>query len=794
MKQIVRSEYILKYRDVNFKKSITNPNYSLKMFLMYSTFTILVIVISSFILLNYQNKNLEKEIYKHNKSLLTQVQIFSDAYLIERIKSQVTEKFLNMNQGTGISTFLSSASPTDLYDISKTKDELTNIAANNKFINSVYIYRAMDDTIISSQDGVVMNVMNPDNYYKDYFNITLLKNTMASKSTQNWVSPIENASFYETKKNKNMVSLYLPTLSFIQAVPMFSTPENRIGCVIVNIDEEYFSKSIKQIFGNTNGNLMILDSTGKLLAPSSSNTAFKSIKNLKETSIVLKKDNGSETLLLNGKHFALTWIKSNDKDWKYVSLVPIDTLNKQITVTKQFVLIVTALIIIISVLCLRFITTLIYKPLKSLINTIKDKLDFNDEADNDLDFIGNVISHLSTKVQEMKDTLGRNTNLIENKLANDIMHGNYSNEEEIRDRLKLVGKDFPHKNYYILLSQINAELFSKLPFDQREFVTYKMIELINTSLSDDFNHINIRNSDDCIVTIINFNAETSELTDVKQFLPVFEHELRLTCNIAVSEITDSLTDVCNLYIQAKKYLKYSFIYGYGNIFTATYIKRLESNNIAANSSILSRLEGLLKACKITELKDEMKSIIENIKNEEYSYTSARSILLQITTLVGKVNQDQGIETDELNSNKLLLNFETIVSIEEYLTWMLGIIDLYNDEINSRNSSIDHEFIAKISQYILDNIDSSICLNSVAEAFYISPSHLSKIFKKSTGINFSDFIIGKKFERAAQLLLDEKNMEINELAEKVGYQNISYFTKLFKERYGVTPLQYRKKYS
>lgn len=792
-KILIRSEDILKNVDFKFKNSITNSNYSLKMFLIYSTFTILAIVISSFTLLNYQNKNLETEIYKHNKSLLTQVQIFSDAYLIERIKSQVSEKFLNINQGTSISTFLSASINTSSYDFFKTQDELNNIAANNKFISSVYIYRTKDDTIVSSKDGVIMNATNPDNYYKDYFNITLLKDIMTNKTSQNWISPMENTAFYEAKKNKNIVSLSLPTLSFAQAIPMFSAPEDRIGCVIVNIDEEYFSKSIKQILGDNNGSLMILDSTGRLLAPSSSDAIFNSIKNLKETNSITKKDTGSETLFVNGKYFALTWIKSYDKDWKYVSLVPIDTLNKQLTVTKQFVFAVTVLMIIISILCLKFITTLLYKPLKSLINAVKNKFDFHDESFNDLDFINNVISHLSTKVQEMKDTLMKNTKLIENKLANDIIHGNYSNEEEIKDRLRLVGKNFSSPKYYILLSQINSELLSRLPFDQREFVTYKMIEIINSTLSDNLSNINIQSSDNCILTIINFNAETSNKIDLRQLLSAIEYELRLTCNIAVSEIKDKLTDVCELYTQTNKYLKYSYIYGYGNIFTSDYIKTLESNNMMPNLNILSKLDGLLKSCKTIELKDELKIIVDKIKNDGYSYTSAKAILLQITTLMGSVNLDQGTETDELNLNKLLLNFEAITSIEEYLCWMFGVIDIYSTEISNRNSSIDHEFIAKISQYILDNIDSSICLNSVAEAFYISPSHLSKIFKKSTGINFSDFIISKKFERAAQLLLEEKNMEINELAEKVGYQNISYFTKLFKERYGITPLQYRKKY-
>lgn len=75
---------------------------------------------------------------------------------------------------------------------------------------------------------------------------------------------------------------------------------------------------------------------------------------------------------------------------------------------------------------------------------------------------------------------------------------------------------------------------------------------------------------------------------------------------------------------------------------------------------------------------------------------------------------------------------------------------------------------------------------------MSMSYLSKAFKEGTGMNFSDYVLGKKIGKAAELLIESRKAEVSEIAEKLGYLNLSYFSKLFKERYGMTPVQYRKK--
>ena len=91
--------------------------------------------------------------------------------------------------------------------------------------------------------------------------------------------------------------------------------------------------------------------------------------------------------------------------------------------------------------------------------------------------------------------------------------------------------------------------------------------------------------------------------------------------------------------------------------------------------------------------------------------------------------------------------------------------------------------------MLENIDQEISLNSTAEAFHISSFHLSKIFKEEIGINYIDFVINCKMDKAKNLLVST-NLSINRITSLIGYSHSTYFTRKFKELTGKTPNVYR----
>ena len=85
----------------------------------------------------------------------------------------------------------------------------------------------------------------------------------------------------------------------------------------------------------------------------------------------------------------------------------------------------------------------------------------------------------------------------------------------------------------------------------------------------------------------------------------------------------------------------------------------------------------------------------------------------------------------------------------------------------------------------------ISLGDAADATGLNPVYLSVLFKKETGINFKDYVVNVRMDKAKGLLRSGES--INRVAELVGYQDAKYFSRLFARVVGVNPTQYKKLY-
>ena len=81
------------------------------------------------------------------------------------------------------------------------------------------------------------------------------------------------------------------------------------------------------------------------------------------------------------------------------------------------------------------------------------------------------------------------------------------------------------------------------------------------------------------------------------------------------------------------------------------------------------------------------------------------------------------------------------------------------------------------------------LNQLAELLNYDVSFLSKEIKKITGRNYTDLVQEKRLNQAAYLL-ENTSMSVMDIGLAVGYDNLSYFHRIFQKRYGVTPRKYR----
>lgn len=101
-----------------------------------------------------------------------------------------------------------------------------------------------------------------------------------------------------------------------------------------------------------------------------------------------------------------------------------------------------------------------------------------------------------------------------------------------------------------------------------------------------------------------------------------------------------------------------------------------------------------------------------------------------------------------------------------------------------------DVVSYVKQYIEENYNKNLSLDALGEIAHLHPAYLSKIFKEATDVNLSNYITGVRMQKAAQLL-EETELRIHEVMEQIGYQKCQYFSKLFKDKYGVTPKEYRR---
>lgn len=101
----------------------------------------------------------------------------------------------------------------------------------------------------------------------------------------------------------------------------------------------------------------------------------------------------------------------------------------------------------------------------------------------------------------------------------------------------------------------------------------------------------------------------------------------------------------------------------------------------------------------------------------------------------------------------------------------------------------HRKIAEVLEYITANYREPITLNSISSNFYISPSHFSRLFKQNTGFNLPEYLNALRI-REAQRLLRETKLKVTEIAERVGYVNITHFNRKFKLATQMSPNEYK----
>lgn len=374
-----------------------------------------------------------------------------------------------------------------------------------------------------------------------------------------------------------------------------------------------------------------------------------------------------------------------------------------------------------------------------------------------------------------------------------------------------------NKNLNLIKEQFLYSLINGTPFEEIEKKASDLINLnslksYNRLLLIDFNKEFLENEKTEYISILKKNIEFAfeYLTlNSQQILLIFKtstKEYQKNYNLAVKIYNiildqfdiNSYISICNEISDINKisesYKKNQLLLEkkFYNKNIHIFIEDEEKINDAAtvyldDNIIIKQIRQDIKIKNIDLIKKQFDYLCEKYKNyESFSPTYIKFIFSNLLEEFSK-------NLSQINESELNDDIDRIYKATDFFT-VINILNVYIirlEESFMNNPAMSHREIETIKQYIYDNYNKDLSVEQLAEKVFLAPSYLSSIFKKETGENLSKFIKAYRMIKAKEML-DETYEKIVNVSNAVGYQNVSYFCKSFREYFGVSPEKYRSK--
>ncbi|WNQ13948.1 response regulator [Paenibacillus aurantius] len=265
--------------------------------------------------------------------------------------------------------------------------------------------------------------------------------------------------------------------------------------------------------------------------------------------------------------------------------------------------------------------------------------------------------------------------------------------------------------------------------------------------------------------------------------------LKLTASAGISGTTGVAEEMNKLYLQAVRALQNRIVLG-DNLAIPYREEAGEAASVTPQPNHEKMLEIALETGDGERAMEAVEAMWTDGMNKAESVETMQEQILYFASLFVRIIQKQGWRVKEVAGDdySYFHNHGRFTAREQFLAWTTRMVRAYLGYANQRRKRTSNETIAAILDLVENEMDQEMMLHTIADRLYVNSSYLSRLFKQETGKAFSAYVLERKMERAKAHLQD--GGRIMDVAAAVGYRDVSYFTRVFRKYWGVTPGEIR----
>lgn len=261
--------------------------------------------------------------------------------------------------------------------------------------------------------------------------------------------------------------------------------------------------------------------------------------------------------------------------------------------------------------------------------------------------------------------------------------------------------------------------------------------------------------------------------------------LSLTASAGISGSIGDIEHLNKMYQQALSALQERLVYGHNIVIP--YQEKLVTEEFKSIEPYMEKeLEIALETADTERALHILKQWWDATIEASSFLGEVQEFVLYLSSFYIRIIHKQGWVVKEVMGNDFsyFQNLQALSTKQQTYQWITRITKNYIEFMKCQKKSISHQAIKTILDLIEKEMNQELTLQMVADKLYINSSYLSRLFKQETGKSFSSYVLERKMETAKQILL--KGSKIYDAANMTGFKDPSYFTKVFRKYWGVTP--------
>ena len=742
---------------------------------IFSYLLVLTVAMSMGIIVYFIAFNIVKnDIIKSNKSMLNQSKDILDEKLslinMAAVQIATNQRIIDVsNQSDDDSISI---------DLSNVVAELGNYKLNldRDFVYDYFVYFKKSNYIVS-----------PETVYKAdfYYNYVAKNMSMSFKDWRDTVllrehrgdySGAVSVSYRDQKKN---YVLYMMSLPFV-----FN--QKFTGTMVVLIDKAGIDRFFSYNDLAKGGYLYIKDKNGNTIT-----TIGKKIDHLESIDInPYKEPDGFLIKKINGTDMIINYTVSKENGWTYMLVLPEKVAMGKLINFRKMIFGVFFAALLLGVAVAMYLSDYNSKPFNGIFNYLKGASEDKENKNTDDVFktINSTISKLINNNNSLQDKISKQKPMLVRAFIERLLRGEFNNINEISVSTSYIGIDIEARQYLVLLfraferndvNEFNEEIVQEL-----NAVKILMVE----ALGQKFNKVFSSDVDlQTMSVILCFDGDEDHRpavsVTIKEIFDRFCNQYNSKILFGLGSIYQDPMEIWRSYQEAMETLNYIQMHSNGKIFWYDDIPR-DTQGYYYPLDYEQQIINHIRTGDSVHL-DKVLDIIkeENFKNRNLTTAMCRGLYYEIkgtlTKLVAQIPQ-----AGELLERIDKLEYKKVP--ENDFGQLFSVLDDFCKTVVNHKSNRNLKIINQIIDFIKANyMNKELGLTIVASKFKLSEGYLSYFFKEQTGRHFTDYVEQVRMDEACNLL-ENTQLSINEIFDKVGYNSAQSFRRAFKRMKGISP--------